>query len=134
MKFRKTGYRYRFRFGYKITRVGAFLRGIFIKFINFIKLITKRIYIWITLRRLNKNLSRLEKLRFACFQNMGERIYELKKDTSFELIDLASVNGEINNVREIDNKIKEIKVRLKEVKGGKIEGLSSWWSRRGSNP
>ena len=65
---------------------------------------------------------------------MGEQIYELKKDSSFELIDLATVNGHMDKIKEINAKIKESREAIKRVKGGKIEGLSSWWSRRGSNP
>ena len=116
--------------------IGEFRRlgNIFKKFINFIKRIAEKIYLRFVLLRLKKRLDYLQKSRLSCFQDMGERIYELKKDSSFELIDLAAVNEHMDKLKKVDDKIKEVRTAVKKAKGGKIEGLHSWWSRRGSNP
>ena len=126
--------RKRYRLNGKV--IGGFSRlgNIFKKFINFIKRIVEKIYLRFILRRLKKKLNYLQKSRLSCFQDMGEKIYELKKDSSFELIDLAAVNEHMDTLRKADDKIKEVRTAVKEVQGGKIEGLHSWWSRRGSNP
>ena len=126
--------RRRYISGGKISKSFIRFKNIFKKFINFIKRIAEKIYLRFVLRRLKKKLNYLQKSRLSCFQDMGERIYELKKDSSFELIDLAAVNEHMDKLRKADDKIKEVRTAVKEVKGGKIEGLRSWWSRRGSNP
>ena len=126
------------RRGYRLSgkMIGGFRRlgNIFKKSIIFLKRIAEKIYLRFVLRRLKKKLNYLQKSRLSRFQDMGERIYELKKDSSFELIDLAAVNEDMDRLREADDKIKKVRTAVKEVKGGKIEGLHSWWSRRGSNP
>ncbi|MEA3369409.1 MAG: hypothetical protein U9Q24_03545 [Candidatus Ratteibacteria bacterium] len=126
------------RRGYRLSGkvIGGFRRlgDIFKKFVNFLKRMTEKIYRRVVLLRLKKKLNYLQKSRLSCFQDMGERIYELKKDSSFELIDLAVINEQMDRMRKVDDKIKKVRTAVKEVKGGKIEGLYSWWSRRGSNP
>lgn len=126
------------RRGYRLSGkvIGGFgqLGNIFKKFINFLRRMAEKIYIRFVLRRLKRKLHHLQKSRLRCFQDMGERIYELKKDSSFELIDLAAINEHMDRLREVDDNITEARTAVKEAKGGKIEGLYSWWSRRGSNP
>ena len=102
--------------------------------INFFKLVKERIYVGLVVRRLNDKLKTLKKERQECLQELGERVYEFKKDSSFQLIDLASINTELDKLKDIDLKIKEANEALKEVKGREKEGVSSWWSRWGSNP
>lgn|GEM_PF-2536160 len=126
--------RSQYRLRAKAGRVLGALKNVLNRFINFLKGIVEKIYIRVTLKRLKGKIKHLEKLRLICFQEMGEQIYELKKDGSFELIDLAAVNGYMDKIKEINAGIKESREAMKRVKGGKIEGLSSWWSRRGSNP
>ena len=104
------------------------------KFISFLKRIKKQIHARFVTQRLKRELNSFQKDRLKYFQDMGERIYELKKNSSFELIDLAAVNEYMDKVRKINKKTKKTKEAIKQLKRRQEERLPSWWSRRGSNP
>ncbi len=86
---------------------------------KFLKKIKDKIYIWFAVNHLTKKLKKFQKAHVKCFQDMGERIYELKRDNSFELIDLAAINEYINEAKRINKEIEKIKGSLKEIKDKK---------------
>lgn len=107
----------------------------FFKFLgSFSAGLKKKIIRRFRIRKVRRLLAVTEKEKKECFGEIGEKLYELKRDVSFELIDVSLINGYLARLKEIDEKLVSLREEKKKLSGRGEKRTGSWWSRRGSNP